>query len=388
LNAPSKPEEALDGVRLRVRPMFLRARHHAVLISLAVTVLLPGLLAFGYLYLVAADQYSSTVSFTVRSEEFQSPLELLGGSFGSVGGTTASDPEILYDFVLSQKLVQNIDRRLDLDAIYSRPVFDPVFAFRPGQPIEKLADHWESMVDVAFDRGSGLIRIETFAFSPEDARAIAEAIVEESDRLVNELSQIAREDATRSAEEDLRRALERLREVTVELAEFRRSNGVIDPTINLQQQMELLTGLNQELLALLVQRSALIGTTRPDDPRVASLDRTIAALRDQIGGEEGRLSSRTAEQGDDSMVSVFGQYESLRVEYEFANQAYVAAQTAYDSALAEARRRSRYLATHIPPTFAESAQYPRRMLIGLATLGALFMLWAIVVLTVTAARDR
>jgi capsular polysaccharide transport system permease protein len=87
-------------------------------------------------------------------------------------------------------------------------------------------------------------------------------------------------------------------------------------------------------------------------------------------------------------VSVIGEYETLLVDLEFAQQAYVSAAAAYDSALAEARRRSRYLATHIPPTMAESAQYPRRLLLVLATFGGLLLFWLIAVLSYYAARDR
>ena len=289
--------------------------------------------------------------------------------------------------MLSQKLVESIDARLDLEAIYSKPAFDPVFAFRPGQPIEELAGYWANMVHVAYDRGTGLIRIETFAFTPEDAHAIATAIVDESDRLVNALSQIARDDATRSAEEDLRRAADRLRDVRVQLSTFRTEAQIIDPEIEGQIPMGVLTALQQQLAEALVSRTMLADTTREGDPRLSQADRRIEALRGQIAEERERLATATTS-GGESLVEVLGEYERLLVDLEFAQQAYVAASAAYDGALAEARRRSRYLATHIPPTIAESPQYPRRLLIGLGVAGMLLMIWSIGLLTIYAARDR
>lgn len=389
MNAPTKAETVRTRLKLpNVRPMTLKLRHHAVLLSFAVLVLLPALVATAYLYLIAADQYSSRVSFTVRSEEFQNPLEVLGGTgFGSASGGTSSDTDILYDFILSQKLVENIDGRLDLETMYSRPDFDPVFALAPDRPIEDLADYWRRMVHVTYDRGGGLIKVETFAFTPGDAQAIAQAIVEESDQLVNELSQIARDDATRSAEEDLRRAAERLKEQRVKLSEFRTETRIIDPEIEGQIPMGVLTALQQQLADALIARAMLADTTRADDPRIEQADRRIEALRDQMDEERARLSTATA-RGGEPLVSVIGEYESLLVDLEFAQQAYVSASAAYDTALAEARRRSRYLATHIPPTIAQSAQYPRRSLLAAATFAALLLIWLVGLLSYYAARDR
>jgi capsular polysaccharide transport system permease protein len=389
VNAPTKAKTASMGARLvSVRPIMLRLRHKLVLLSFVLVVLVPSALATAYLYLVAADQYASQTSFTVRSEEFRNPLDaIVGTGFGSTSSGQSSDADILYDFILSQKLVENLDASLDLEAIYGRPAFDPVFALRPGQPVEDLARYWRWMVHVAYDRGGGMIKVETFAFRPEDAHRIAEAIVAESDTLINALSKIARDDTMRSAQEDLDRAAARLRAQRVKLSAFRTENQIIDPQIEGQIPMGVLTALQQQLADALVRRTMLAETTFDGDQRLAQADRQIEALREQIVEERDRLANTTSS-GGDSLVSVIGEYETLLVDLEFAQQAYVSAAAAYDSALAEARRRSRYLATHIPPTMAESAQYPRRLLLVLATFGGLLLFWLIAVLSYYAARDR
>jgi capsular polysaccharide transport system permease protein len=389
VNAPTKAKTASMGARLvSVRPIMLRLRHKLVLLSFVLVVLVPSALATAYLYLVAADQYSSQTSFTVRSEEFRNPLDaIVGTGFGSTSSGQSSDADILYDFILSQKLVENLDASLDLEAIYGRPAFDPVFALRPGQPIEDLARYWRWMVHVAYDRGGGMIKVEAFAFTAEDAHRIAEAIVAESDTLINALSKIARDDTMRSAQEDLDRAAARLRAQRVKLSAFRTENQIIDPQVEGQIPMGVLTALQQQLADALVRRTMLAETTFDGDQRLAQADRQIEALREQIVEERDRLANTTSS-GGDSLVSVIGEYETLLVDLEFAQQAYVSAAAGYDSALAEARRRSRYLATHIPPTMAESAQYPRRLLLVLATFGGLLLFWLIAVLSYYAARDR
>src|SRR5690606_6050458 len=147
-----------------------------------------------------------------------------------IGSGTASDADILFEFIRSQKIVEDIDRDLDLRTIYNRAEGDPVFTLGPDASIEDLLAHWGRMVDVSFESGAGIIHVRANAFRPEDAQAIAAAILQESSRLVNRLSDQAREDAIRYAREELDEAEEHLHAVRQRLADFRRANRIVDPT--------------------------------------------------------------------------------------------------------------------------------------------------------------
>ena len=57
-------------------------------------------------------------------------------------------------------------------------------------------------------------------------------------------------------------------------------------------------------------------------------------------------------------------------------------------ALAEAKRKSRYLAAHVLPTRAELPRYPRREMILTVISLFLFLTWAIVVLVTYSLKDR
>ena len=61
---------------------------------------------------------------------------------------------------------------------------------------------------------------------------------------------------------------------------------------------------------------------------------------------------------------------------------------AYDAAMAEARRQTRYLAAHMQPTLAESARYPQRGVWLGVILGFIFLGWTIVVMIFYALKDR
>ena len=87
-------------------------------------------------------------------------------------------------------------------------------------------------------------------------------------------------------------------------------------------------------------------------------------------------------------ADLFGQFESLKVDLEFAEQSYTASQAAFDTAVAEGRKRSKYLAAHIPPTLAETSIYPNRPFLLGVTFASSFALWALIMLVWHSLRSR
>ncbi|MFW2590259.1 hypothetical protein [Sagittula sp. SSi028] len=137
----------------------MKRRHWGLIASFALGVALPVVLVGWYLWTRAADQYASTVAFSVRTEESSSALELLGG-ISALSGSSSSDTDILYEYLQSQKLVADMDAALDLRVIWAKPqARDPWFAFDPDGTIEDLVTHWGRMVDIYYDNGAGLIEV-------------------------------------------------------------------------------------------------------------------------------------------------------------------------------------------------------------------------------------
>ncbi len=370
-------------------PARARRRHWGILASFVLAVLLPFAVAGWYLHERAADQFASTVGFSVRKEEFNSPVDMLGG-IAKLSGSSSSDTDILYKFIQSQELVAAVDRDLDLRALYSKPENDPVFSFDPDGSIEDLVDYWQRMVKISYDAGTGLIELRIMAFAPEDAQTIAQAIFDKSSVMINELSAIAREDATRYAREELARAEAQLKTAREALTRFRATNQIVDPTADIQGQMGLLTTLQQQLAEALIEKDLLLETTRANDPRLAQVNRRIAVIRGRISQERRKFGVKGEGQGseDEDYATLIAEFERLSADREFAEQAHVAARAAYETALADAQRKSRYLAAYIKPTLAETPQYPQRSLL-LALVG-LFLLgfWAVGLLIYYSLRDR
>jgi len=371
------------------RPSRTKRRHWFLLLSFLLVAVAPPALAAFYLWTRAADQYASYLGFSVRSEEQSSAVELLGG-ITDLSGSSSSDTDILFSFLTSQELVSKVNDRVDLSAIWSRVsvMQDPVFAYDPEGTIEDLLSHWENKVNIVYDSGTRLMDLRVMAFDPADAQAVAQAILDESTAMINQLSAIAREDAIKYSRDELEVAIERLKDARLALTQFRNRTQIVDPSNDTQNQMGVLVTLQQQLADSLIELDLLRDTTRSDDPRISQANRRVEVIESRIEAERQKLGLGAGGEGGVVFADLVGEYESLIVDREFAETAYTTALAAYDGAVAEARRQSRYLAAHVQPSLAEKAEYPERLWI--TTLIALFSLltWGIVCLVYYSLRDR
>lgn len=381
-----------DGAmpRAYVPPTVPRARRGRLLaFSFLALVLAPLSSLAIYLLHFAAPQYESTVGFSVRRAEAFVPLEMFGGLSGLPGGTS-SDADVLYAFLDSQELVETLEANVGLRTAY-RVAWpdDPVFALAPDTSVEDLLTHWRRMSQVAFDPKTGIIELKVWAFDASTARRIAAEAFAISSDLVNRLSEEAEADTVGEAQVVLNLAAQRLSDARAALTAFRAKSQIVDPGADLGGRMGLLAHLEEELANELIRLDLLRTQTNASDPRIERSTERIAVIEARIADERLKLGdgSGLPEERED-YASVVATFERLTVEVEFAQEAYLAARAALDTAQAEARRQSRYLAAHVRPTLASQATGPDPLiLLGIGAL-ALTLIWGVLALLIASLRER
>lgn len=381
--APPKPPAGYSHiVASAARP---RRRHWLLVASLVIFGFLPGLLATAYLYLVAEEQYASRLGFSVQKENGISSMDVLGAM--GLGSSNTPDAEIVYKYISSRDMMLRVEEQIDLSRAFIRPG-DPVYSLREGASVEEREAHWHSMVKVFMDSNSGLLEILVRAYTPEDSQTIAAVIRDESTRLLNQLSDAAREDATRYARSEMELAAKRQREAQAALTEFRSRTQIVDPSIDFAGRTGLLNSLMGQKANALIERDLLLASNvREEDPRFQQVERRIDVISHRIEAE--RASIREDDEGvNGGFARLMADYETLRMEHEFAAQSYIAAKTALDAAMAQAERTTRYLAVYMPPTLSEASEYPKRLTWSLLISALALALWAIAALTYYAVRDR
>lgn len=373
------------------RPATMKPRHWGVIGSFLLLVLAPLVAVIIYMLAFAEDQYASTAGFTVRSQDSSGANDLLGGLASFAGSSTASDSDILYEFIQSQEMVTLADARLDLRAHFSRNwPEDWAFSIWPDATLEELIWYWQRIVGISYDSGSGLIEVEAVAFDPDTAQAITQAIVDESQIRINALNEQAREDAMRYARTDLDEAVEQLKNAREEMTKFRTRTRIVDPEADIQGRMGVMNNLQQQLAEALIEYDLLGGTVAANDPRLKKAKQQIDVIRERINIERQTFTSTNTDTGGvgEDYPSLISEFERLTVDREYAEESYRAALTAMETARDDASRQSLYLATYIKPTKAEEAEYPRRFVLIALTALFLVLFWSVIILIYYSIRDR
>jgi capsular polysaccharide transport system permease protein len=371
----------------------VRWRHAIIGASFLGLVAVPATLASLYMAFIAADQYHSTASFAVRSIEGGVSSDILGMFTQASGGSTVSDSYILMDYILSERMAVDADRRFKLEDVFATRGLDYFYGIGSNLPIEDKLAYWRDMVKVNFDHASGIMQITVKAFGPTQAQEIAQFIVDQSDSLVNSLSLSARNDVLRAAQDEVLAGEARLSKARAALRVYRDKAQEISPEQGAKVAIEIIAGLERQLTELSADLATAKSQMSDDTPRIRVLKTRIESLEQQLTVERQRLG--TGERGtantDLNAPDVAGriaEFEELETEREFAERAYTAALASLEKARLEANNRQRYLALFIEPTLSELAQYPNRLMNALLVTFGLLFAWGIGLMSYYNIRDR
>ncbi|MDC5812473.1 capsule biosynthesis protein [Vibrio europaeus] len=343
--------------------------------SFMLVVLLPTLLAALYYCFIAAGLYVVESRFAVKGNEMQQ-FDMLSGLAGiPAQGGSATDSYIVQDYVQSIDIVNAIGKNLDLEAIFNHPDADWLSAMGYQPTLDEQLNYWRKRVSVSYDPTTTIITLKVRAFSARDAKKLAEAVLEKSEMLVNNLSEAARADDLKFADKEVKRAEERVTIVRMAMNDFRNEVKDLDPTQTASAKMMLIGELEVQLAKAQAELNALISYMDETAPAVLTLTRQVKALTQQIHLEKKNITGDSKTQP--ALSGVFADYEPLLVERTFAEKAYTSAMASLEAARVEAARKHRYLATFVEPIHPDNAVEPKRVKSIATVLIAALMSWAI-----------
>ena len=158
----------------------LKIRGNGLFIAI---VAFPVLVAIVYFCLLASDVYISETRFVVRApgKPSVSPLGtiLSGGGFASAN----DDSYAVVDYVRSRNALSDSNKDGMVRRIYSEPGISMIDRFDGpfrGRTNEHLFRYFGNKVDISFDSSSQITTLQVRAYSPEDARALNERLLEHS----------------------------------------------------------------------------------------------------------------------------------------------------------------------------------------------------------------
>jgi len=358
--------------------------HYARTLFVAVF-LVPTLIATIYYSFIAADRYISETHFLVRSVS-NPAAEGISAYLQDIGIQRANDDAFaIQDYIHSRDAMQAIMRHIDLRKVWRRGGADfwsRYGTFQRSDNDEALFRYYQGQVEVQKDIETGITAVKVIAYRPEEARAIAQMILQLSEARINEMNIRARRDSVASAEQANREAARQLAQASVALSEYRNASGQIDPAQTADATVERGSALEQELAQLQVTLQTMLSRAR-DNPAVPALNQRIEALSRQLAAQRGELTGTS-----NALSTKLGDYERLMVERDLAEKTYEAAQRQLDNAREQAQRQQVYIESVARPNLPDKPQEPRRLRYVFTV--ALLSFWAFLIfyLLVSGSREH
>ncbi len=345
------------------------ARRRPRFVALIGGCLVPAALVAGYLGLVMSDQYAAYAQFAVLGGASASsdPISRLTGLSAF---EETQDALIVINYLQSPAIVAELERTVALGQRFSRSDIDWLSRFHGSDSFEKLVKYWRNQIKLKVESPSGIVTIKMSAFSPEDALAIANAVVVASENMVNGMSKRAVQDATTEAENELDRAQRRLQEVRIALQELRKAQSTLDPRRTADGLNRLAAELRLERARLEDDASAAKHSNIEDNaPQMQLLRIKIEVISNQISDLDHQITATADTNSPATISEKMTSFDQLETNHKIAEKQYTAALQTFEAARVKAGSKRAYLATFAPPLLPHDVSWPNHHLL-ITLLGA------------------
>jgi capsular polysaccharide transport system permease protein len=390
-NNPRQVGAVVEGQVVIPFPKAAQRRGYSSWIWFFVGFVLPVALASVYYIFIATDQYVVGFRFNVRdATSTTAPSPAMGGLMsllGSASGSAVNDNYLVTDYLTSRQLVEELQERINVIDLYSKPEVDWWARYDSRKPFEDFVTYWGRVATARYDPVSGIATAQVRAFSPEDALLIGQTMVKLSEELVNRIGTRSQNDAVKFATAQVEKAQHRLVDARTQLTAYRNKFGIIDPTTSVAKSNSSLTQQQRANLAQLeTQLSTLqLQNLSPNAPMILSLQSQIKSTREQIE----RTEAEVAKGRDGAALStVVGEFEKLNLEVQFAQALVTSTMASLESARTNAAAQHLYITPYVRPSLPHSSTYPNRPMAVLAAAAIAFAFWLIGLLVVRALRER
>lgn len=335
-----------------------RQRGRFFKLAFVLVVLMPTVASSVYYGLIASNRFVSEAQYVVRGVSTQraTGIDILFRTFGI--SRAVDDTNVVQNYLLSRDAVRALEAKVPLRRIFSVTSADWVARFpRPWRDdsFESLYDYYRDRVQIVTNSKSGITELSVETFRPEDSSAIATALLETAEEMVNRLNERARNDLVDAAQREVQHSETALLKIQKHLTMYRNRELVVDPMKNSAAILETIGVLTNEHAQASARLSEVEATT-PQSPLRHGLRAQLTSLQQQIANQRLLLA------GDDKALATnLSTYERLTLERALADNRLGAATTAYLAARQEAQRKQIYVERIVSPNLSDESTAPRRL---------------------------
>ena len=347
-------------------------------------VLIPLLVIILYLTLFAKDRYESSSVLLVKQVS-DSTLPDTNGLTALLGvpNTSTEDSHILKEYIISRDMVEKLDHSLNLRKEFN-VAKDPIFALKKDATIEELVEYFNKVVKIDLDEKTMMLQVSSQGFSPEFSLKLNQALLKQSDALINDISQNIAMEQQKFAEKQLVDSTIQLKQARDTLLDYQNENEIFDPELQAKAVATLISGLQTNLAQLKTEERTLLTYLTQEAPQVIALQSQIKSVEKQIETESAKLTSPSNAKLNKNVAD----FEELKAQVSFATDLYKLSLTSLEKARLEASRKLKKLVVISTPRLAQDALYPRKIYLSITSFILLNILFGIGMLIHSIVREH
>lgn len=328
-------------------------------LPLVLALTLPALGVAIYCFIVASPMFRSELRFFVGgaaeaggASAFSKmiPSSLTGG-----GSTSFVDGFAVRDYLNSYEALEELNTRADFEKRMLASKMDPLYTFNASDTREAKLNFFRAMVRPYYNLTEGIISVQVYAYSADDAQAISAGVRELVEKFANRINQKAIEGSIAFAQKEVSDSEERLAAARMALNEWRKNNNNLSPELDVKMIMELITQLEMRYVET---KAALDEMARNAslNPGRASLQSKLNVIQERLAAERTRLTGVNLE---GSVVNRLLEFQRLTLASETASKAYESAMQSLAGARAVVGYKQKYVLTIVAPTYPQESAYPQ-----------------------------
>lgn len=360
-----------------------------VVLSFVLCVFLPSLLFGLYLGLVASPQYVSEIRLIVRSTDKLDNLTEGLSAFQKLVSkepiSSVQDGQIIVSYIKSRAAIEDAGGKDALARMFARSDIDWFSRLDPGDSYEKQVKYWNKRVSSSIDTVSNILTVRIKAYSPQDATQLARQVLDNSERLINHISDRSRKDALSRAQTEVERSATALAEQRTAMLDFRNRTGSIDPSTDVKEKSALIFSLTVQKTEIEAQMAAAAGSIDVGSVIDRQRKKQIDALGAKIEEVKATLTNTSSLE---AVSEKLREYEQLRLRNQFAEKIYELSKREYETARQNLERQQIFVQTIVPPLLPESSTYPKVFIETLLMFIVIMMSWGAIVLIIASVADH
>jgi capsular polysaccharide transport system permease protein len=348
-------------------------------------VVLPLIVSTLYFGFLSSDIYISESKFVVRAPDKPASTGL-GVILKTAGFANAGDEMYAaQSYAISRDALHAINRNGAFETAYTRPdisIFDRYGSFGARNSFEHLYKYFTGKVGIQNDSSSSITTLSVRAFNPRDAYRFNEQLLEVSEATVNRLNNRGRQDLLHQAEQEVGEAKANSQAAALALAAYQNRSGVVDPEKQAMAQMQMISKLQDQLIAARTELTQLKRYT-PENPRIPVIETEMATLQHQMDVEMGKVAGSNR-----SLAASSVQFQRLTLQTQFADKQLAAALASLEEARSEASRKQAYVERIVQPNLPDAPLEPRRFRGIFATFAISLLAYGILRMLLAGVREH